>query len=100
MPHDVRIPICPVMLIAMLLPLFSGCELSTSLIYDNPNPSLSGAKQGEECLPRDPVGLGRNLDLNGNEAMRLGGITKLRSIEYQVAKFHGWGSECVIAHGE
>jgi hypothetical protein len=88
----------PMMLIAMLMPLFLGCESSTELLYANP--SLSSAKEGQECLPPDPLGLGRKLDLTGNEAMRLGGITKVRSIEYEVTKFHGFGRECVIAHGE
>lgn len=85
------------MLIAMLLPLLLGCESSTWLLYANP--SLSGEKQGQECF-RDPLGFGRKLDLTGNEAMRLGGITKVRSITYDVTKFHGLGRECVIAHGE
>ena len=86
------------MLLAMLLPLLLGCESSKELLYANP--SLSGAKEGQQCLPPDPLGLGRTLDLTGNEAMRVGGITKVRSIEYSVTKFHGVGRECVIAHGE
>ncbi|HEX8750737.1 MAG TPA: hypothetical protein VF732_06450 [Nitrospira sp.] len=86
------------MLIAMLLPLLLGCESSKALLYANP--SLSGAKEGQQCLPLDPLGLGRTLDLTGNEAMRVGGITKVRSVEYSVTKFHGFGNECVIAHGE
>ena len=86
------------MLIAMVLPFLSGCQSYKSLLYVNP--SISDAKQGQQCLPPDPVGLGRTLDLNGGEAMRLGGITKLRRLEYQVVKFHGVGRECVIAHGE
>ncbi|HKU52191.1 MAG TPA: hypothetical protein VJQ25_06975 [Nitrospira sp.] len=90
----------PVMLIAIVLPFLSGCESYKSLLYDNLNPSIGDVKQGQECLPPDPVGLGRTLDLNGGEAMRLGGITKLRRLEYQVVKFHGVGRECVIAHGE
>ncbi|MDI3466177.1 MAG: hypothetical protein OJF50_004998 [Nitrospira sp.] len=92
-----------VMPIVMVLPFLSGCESYTSLLYDNLNPSISDAKQGkqgQECLPPDPVGLGRTLDLNGGEAMRLGGITKLRRLEYQVVKFHGVGRECIIAYGE
>lgn len=86
------------MLIAMVLPLLSGCESYKRSLYDNP--SIPDAKQGQECLPPDPVGLGRSLDLNGGEAMRLGGITKLRRLEYQVVKFQGVGRECVIAYGE
>ena len=88
----------PMMLIVMLVPILAGCESATWLMYANP--SLSDAKEGQECLPPDPLGLGRKVDLTGNEAMRLGGITKVRSIEYHVAKFHGVGRECVIAHGE
>ena len=88
----------PIMLIAMLLPLLLGCESSAALLYANP--SLNGSKEGQQCLPADPLGLGRTLDLSGNEAMRVGGITKVRSIEYSVNKFHGVGRECVIAHGE
>ena len=87
----------PMMLIAMLLPLLLGCESSTWLLYANP--SVSGEKKGQECFP-GPLGLGRKLDLTGNEAIRLGGITKVRSIEYDVTKFHGLGRECVVAHGE
>ena len=86
------------MLIAMLLPVLAGCESHTWLVYSNP--SLSDAKEGRECLSPDPLGLGRKVDLTGNEAMRVGGITKVRSIEYQVVKLHGWGRECVVAHGE
>jgi len=89
-----------VMLIAMVMPFLPGCESYKSLLYDNLNPSISDAKQGRECLPPDPVGLGRTLDLNGDGAMRVGGIAKLRRLEYQVVKFHGVGRECVIAHGE
>jgi hypothetical protein len=84
------------MLIAMFLPFLAGCESYTWLVYANP--SVSSAKQGEECMP-DPLGLGR-VDLTGNEAVRIGGIKKVRSIEYHVAKFYGLGRECIIAQGE
>ena len=87
-----------VMLIAIGLSLLSGCESSKRLLYENP--SINDAKQGQECLLPDPVGLGRSLDVYGGEAMRRSGITKLRSLEYQVVKFHSVGRECVIAHGE
>jgi hypothetical protein len=85
------------MLIVLWLPILAGCESYTWLLYANP--SLGGEKQGQECF-RDPLGLGRELDLTGHEAMRSGGITKVRSVEYRVAKFHGLGRECVIARGE
>ena len=86
-----------VSLIALLMPLCAGCESYTWLLYENP--SLSATKQGEQCFP-DPLGLGRRIDLTGNEAMRIGNITKVKSVEYRVAKFQGWGKECVVAQGE
>lgn len=87
------------MLIAvLLLPVLAGCESSTSLLYANP--SLTGTKEGQQCLSPDPVGFGRMVDLTGHEAMRLGGITQVRTVEYRVSKFHGWGKECVVARGE
>jgi hypothetical protein len=39
-------------------------------------------------------------DVTGTKAMRLGGITTLRSAEYQVNTLQGLGRECVTAHGE
>lgn len=86
------------MLIVAFLPLLAGCESYTWLLYANP--ALNSGKQGQECLTPDPLGLARQVDMSGNEAMRRGGITKVRTVEYQVAKFHGWGTECVIARGE
>jgi hypothetical protein len=85
-------------LVTLLLPFLGGCESYSWLVYENP--SLTGAKEGRECLPPDPLGLARKVDLTGHEAMRLGGITKVRSIEYHVKKFHGVGKECVVAYGE
>jgi len=85
------------MLIAMLLPMLAGCQSHTWLVYANP--PLSDAKQGQECL-FDLLGLGRKLDLTGNEAMRAGGLATVRSVEYHVNSFHGWGRECVTARGE
>ena len=86
------------LLIAMLLPMLAACESYTWLLYANP--SLRSDKEGQECLPPDPLGIGRKVDLTGQEAMRLGGITRVRTVEYRVAKFHGVGKECVVAHGE
>ena len=86
------------MLIVIFLPVLAGCESSTWLLYANP--SLSSTKEGQECLMPDPLGFLRQVDITGNEAMRRGSITRVRSIEYQVDKFHGWGRECVIARGE
>lgn len=82
-------------LIAMLLPVFAGCES-----YERPlvptNPTITDAKQGQDCRGY----LGGEPDLTSTQAMRSGGITKLRSAEYRVNAFSGVGSECVIAHGE
>ena len=87
-----------ILLFAMLLPVLAGCESQTSMIYASP--SLPDSKEGRQCLPHFILGLGRQLDLTGKEAMHLGGITTPRSLEYQVTKFHGVGTECIIARGE
>jgi hypothetical protein len=84
-------------LIGLMLPVLAGCEFYTWSLYANP--SISRAKEGEDCFP-DPMGLGRMVDLTGIEAMRVGGITRVSTIEYRVAKFHGVGKECVIVRGE
>ena len=86
-------------LMALLLPLLGGCESYKWLVYANPSVT-GGAKEGRQCLPPDPLGLGRAVDLTGQEAMRAGEITKVRSVEYHVTKFHGLGKECVVAYGE
>ena len=87
-----------ILLIAMLLSVLAGCESQTSVMYASP--SLPDTKEGRECLPYFPLGLGRQLDLTGKEAMRVGGITTPRSFEYHVNKFYGVGTECLIARGE
>jgi hypothetical protein len=85
------------MLVTMLLPLLSSCQSYNWVIYTNP--SIGDAKEGQQCLP-DIIGLGPHVDLTGNAAMRLGGLTKARTVEYRVANFLGWGKECIVAHGE
>jgi hypothetical protein len=85
-------------LIAMLLPVLAGCETQTSMMYASP--SLPDTKEGRECLPYTPLGLGRHLDLTGKQAMHRGGITTPQRIEYQVNKFHGVGTECLVVRGE
>jgi len=82
-------------LTAMLLPVLAGCE-SHVLPLGLTNSSITDAKQGEDCRGY-LVGVP---DLTGTQAMRLGGITKLRRTEYRVNAFSGVGNECVIAHGE
>jgi len=84
-----------IMVLLMVLPLMTSCQSYTWLVYANP--SLLDAKQGQECR-FDLFGLG--VDLSGNKAMRAGGMTKARSVEYHVSSFLGWGKECVIARGE
>jgi hypothetical protein len=85
------------LLIAIMLLFTTGCQSYTWLVYANP--SIGDAKEGQQCLP-DIIGLGPQVDLTGNEAMRLGGLTKARTVEYRVANFHGWGKECIVARGE
>jgi hypothetical protein len=82
-------------LIAMLVPVLAGCE-SYVLPLGLTNPSIKDAKQGQDCR-----GYFSDVpDLTGTQAMRSGGITKLRSAEYRVNAFAGVGHECVIARGE
>jgi hypothetical protein len=83
------------MLILMLLPVLTSCQSYTWLLYANP--SSSDARQGQECR-FDLFGV--RVDLSGNKAMTAGGISKARSLEYQVSSFLGWGQECMIARGE
>ena len=82
-------------LINILLPVLAGCE-SYVLPLGPTNSTITDAKQGQDCR----VYLDGVPDLTGTQAMRSGGITKLRSTEYHVNAFSGVGSECVIAHGE
>ena len=84
-------------LIAMLLPVLAGCQCYTRPLGPT-NPTITDAKQGQDC--RSQFGIGGVPDVTGTQAMRSGGITKLRSVEYRVHAFSGVGSECVIAHGE
>ena len=80
---------------AMLLPVLAGCE-SYVLPLGPTNPTITDAKQGQDCRSY----LSGVPDTTGTQAMRSGGITKLRSAEYRVNAFSGVGSECVIAYGE
>ena len=87
----------PIMLITLLLPVLTGC-----VSYVTPlgpiNLTITDVKQGQDC--RRQFGIGGIPDVSGTQAMRSGGITKLRSTEYRVNSFSGVGKECVIAHGE
>lgn len=83
--------------LAMLLPVLAGCQSYTRPLGLT-NSTITDAKQGQDC--ESQFGIGSVPDLTGMQAMRSGGITKLRSTEYRVHAFSGVGSECVIAHGE
>lgn len=87
------------LLIVAVLPILPGCFSSTMpLAYTNV--SISDTKQGQDCKVL-VFGLGRHIpDLTVAQAIRLGGITKLRSAEYRMTTFQGVGNECVVAHGE
>jgi TRL-like protein family len=85
------------LLIAVLLPALAGCQSYTWVLYANP--PVGGAKQAQQCAPV-VFGLGPNVDLSGNEAMRIGGIKIVRTVEYRTTSFHGVGKECVTAQGE
>lgn len=86
------------LLIGMLLPLLAGCfSYTKSLEYTNA--SIADAKQGQDCAVLF-FGVGGQPDVTMAQAIHLGGITKLRSAEYCINTFQGFGNECVIAHGE
>jgi TRL (tRNA-associated locus)-like protein len=86
----------PMILIALLL-VMPSCQSHTWLLYANP--PVGDDKQGQECSPVI-FALGPSVDLSGNGAMSRGGITKVKTVEYQMNSFHGLGKECIIAHGE
>ncbi len=87
----------PILLIAILLPVVAGCESYSWSVYKNP--AITELKQGRDCRLL-VFGLGGSVDPTGIQAMRLGGITKVRSTEYHVNTVQGVGNECVVAHGE
>jgi hypothetical protein len=84
-------------LIAVVLPVFAGCVSSTTPM-GHTNTAIADAKQGQDC--RVLVGIGGQPDLTGVQAMRQGGITKLRDAEYRENTFYGVGNACMVAHGE
>jgi hypothetical protein len=87
------------LLISAVLLIFCGC-VSHTMPLAYPNPSISEAKQGLDCKVL-VLGLGSSgPDLTVAQAIRLGGITKLRSAEYQINTLQGIGKECVVARGE
>jgi hypothetical protein len=81
----------------VLAPLMTGCQSHDWLLYANP--PLTGTKEGRQCA-HVMLGLGPNVDLTGNEAMKQGGITKVTRVEYHLRSVNGMGKECVTAYGE
>jgi hypothetical protein len=77
--------------------LLAGC-VSATIPMGYTNTAIADAKQGHDCHVR--VAIGGIPDLSGAQAMRQGGITKLRSAEYRENTFHGIGHTCMVAHGE
>ena len=87
------------LLIGMLLPVLAGCfSYSMPLAYTTT--SIADAKQGQDCRVLIFGVSNHGPDVTMAHALRLGGITKLRSAEYRVSTLQGFGSECVVAHGE
>jgi hypothetical protein len=87
-----------VVLTAMLLPVLAGCQSAVGPLGGT-NPTIPEAKQGQDCRVH-VFGLGGVPDMTGAQAMRAGGITKLRRAEYRATTFFDVGRECVIAYGE
>lgn len=83
--------------VILVVPLLGGCQSHTWLLYANP--PVTGEREGQQCATV-VFGLGPNVDLSGNEAIRLGGITKPTTVQYRMNSFHGVGKECVLARGE
>ena len=65
-----------VVLTAMLLPVLAGCQSYVQPL-DGTNPTIPDAKQGQDCRVH-VFGVGGGPDGSGIQAMRSGGITKLR----------------------
>ncbi|HJT20846.1 MAG TPA: hypothetical protein VJ746_10275 [Nitrospira sp.] len=84
-------------LIGVLLPLLSACRSYTTPIGPS-NHAVADVRQGEDCTVL--VFEQTNHTPNVPEAMRQGGITKLRSADYRESTFIGIGNKCIIAHGE
>ena len=88
------------LLIGAVLPILSGCLNNTTMPLAYFNSSVSAAKQGQDCHTY-VFGLGgHGPDLSVVPAMRLGGITKLRSAEYRASEFQVVGKDCIVAYGE
>jgi len=83
--------------IGVLLPTLTGCFSYASPAGPS-NHSVNDVKQGEDCTVllfeighHEPTLI---------EAMKDGGITKLRNADYRETTFIGIGQKCITAHGE
>ena len=84
-------------LISVVLPVLAGCFSYASPVGPS-NHSVADVKHGEDCTVllfeighHEPTVI---------EAMKQGGIAKLRSAEYRETTFIGIGHKCITAHGE
>ena len=84
-------------LIGVLLPVLSSCFSYTTPVGLS-NHAVADVKQGEDCTVL--LFEQGHHEPNVTEAMRQGGITKLRSADYREATFAGIGNKCILAHGE
>ena len=83
--------------IGVLLPTLTGCFSYASPAGPS-NHSVNDVKQGEDCtVLLFDIG---NHEPTVIEAMKQGGITKLRSAAYRETTFIGIGQKCITAHGE
>ena len=88
-----------VLLIGVGLLVLPGCMSPHTVPLAYPDSSVSDVRQGRNCKTLF-FGFTQGPDLTVAQAIRLGGISKLRSAEYQLSAFNGVGQECVVAHGE
>jgi hypothetical protein len=87
------------LLIGVVLPVLAGC-FSYTRPWAYTMAPIADAKQGQDCRVLI-FGVGEHdPDVTLAQAIRLGGITKLRSGEYRVNTLQGTGTECVVVHGE
>ena len=88
------------LLIGVLLPVLAGCfSYSRPLAYTTTS-IIVDTKQGQDCRVLIFGVSNHGPDVTMAHAIRLGGITKLRSAEYRVTTLQGVGTECVVVHGE
>jgi len=88
------------LLIGVLLPVLAGCfSYSRPLAYTTTS-IIADTKQGQDCRVLIFGVSNHGPDVTMAHAIRLGGITKLRSAEYRVTTLQGVGTECVVVHGE